>query len=84
VVATGIGNKGRIEGLVWSALKPFMIGPEQGAVNSLFVATSPDIEGMSGAFFVKQKPAKPNPIAEDAAIAASLWAESERLVAAAL
>ena len=84
VVATGIGNKGRIEGLVWSALKPFMIGPEQGAVNSLFVATSPDIEGMSGAFFVKQRPAKPNPIAEDAAIAASLWAESERLVAAAL
>jgi NAD(P)-dependent dehydrogenase (short-subunit alcohol dehydrogenase family) len=84
VVATGIGNKGRIEGLIWSAIKPFMIGPEQGAVNSLFVATSPDIEAMSGAFFVKQRPAKPNPIAEDPAIAASLWAESERLVAAAL
>ena len=61
-----------------------MIGPEQGAVNSLFVATSPDIEGISGAFFVKQRPAKPNPIAEDPAVAAPLWAESERLVAEAL
>ena len=84
VVATGIGNKGGISGLVWSAIKPFMIGPEQGAVNSLFVATSPDIEGISGAYFVKQGPAKPNPIAEDPAVAAALWAESDRLVAEAL
>ena len=84
VVATGIGNKGGIGGLVWSAIKPFMIGPEQGAVNSLFVATSPDIEGISGAYFVKQRPAKPNPIAEDPAVAAALWAESDRLVAEAL
>ena len=84
VVATGIGNKGGIAGLVWSAIKPFMIGPEQGAVNSLFVATSPDIEGVSGAYFVKQRPAKPNPIAEDPAVAAALWAESDRLVAEAL
>jgi NAD(P)-dependent dehydrogenase (short-subunit alcohol dehydrogenase family) len=84
VVATGIGNKGGIGGLVWSAIKPFMIGPEQGAVNSLFVATSPDIEGISGAFFVKRKQAGPNPVAEDAGIAARLWTESERLVAAAI
>ena len=84
VVATGIGDKGGIAGLVWPALKPFMMGPEQGAANSLFVATSPDIEGVSGAYFVKQRPARPNPIAEDSAIAARLWAESERLVAAAL
>jgi len=84
VVATGIGNKGGIGGLVWSAIKPFMIGPEQGAVNSLFVATSPDIEGISGAYFVKQRPAKPNPSAEDPAVAAALWAESDRLIAEAL
>ena len=84
VVATGIGNKGGIGGLVWSAIKPFMIGPEQGAVNSLFVATSPDIEGVSGAYFVKQRPAKPNPSAEDPAVAAALWAESDRLIAEAL
>ncbi len=84
VVATRIGNKGGIGGLVWSAIKPFMIGPEQGAVNSLFVATSPDIEGISGAFFVKKRPADPNPVAEDPAIAARLWADSERLIDAAL
>ncbi len=84
VVATRLGNKGGIGGLVWSAIKPFMIGPERGAVNSLFVATSPDIEGMSGAFFVRKRPAAPNPVAEDPAIAARLWSESERLIEAAL
>ncbi len=84
VIATNIGNKGVIGGLVWPAIKPFLTGPEQGAQNSLFVATSPDIEATSGAYFVKRKPARPNPIAEDPAIAAALWAESERLVAVAL
>jgi NAD(P)-dependent dehydrogenase (short-subunit alcohol dehydrogenase family) len=84
VVATDFGNKSLLSRLIWRAIKPFMISPEQGAVNSLYVATSPDIEGSSGAYFVKRKPAGPNPIAEDPAIAAQLWAESERLVAAAL
>ena len=71
-------------GLVWSAIKPFVISPEDGAVNSLYVATSPQIEGVSGAFFVKQKQARPNPIADDLGIAARLWSESEKLVEAAL
>jgi NAD(P)-dependent dehydrogenase (short-subunit alcohol dehydrogenase family) len=84
VVATRIGNKGGIEGLVWTAIKPFMTAPKKGAENSLFLATSPDIEGISGAFFLKRRPAKPNPIAEDPAIAAKLWTGSERLIEAAL
>jgi NAD(P)-dependent dehydrogenase (short-subunit alcohol dehydrogenase family) len=84
VVATRIGNKGGIEGLVWSAIKPFMIGPDEGAVNSLYVATSPEIEGVSGAFFVKQRQARANPLADDPQLAGRLWSESERLVEAAL
>jgi NAD(P)-dependent dehydrogenase (short-subunit alcohol dehydrogenase family) len=84
VIATGIGNKGGIEGLVWSAIKPFMTSPEQGAQNSLYVATSPDIEDVSGAYFVRERPAHPNPVVDDPDVAARLWAESEKLVAAAL
>jgi NAD(P)-dependent dehydrogenase (short-subunit alcohol dehydrogenase family) len=81
MVATGIGNKGGIEGLAWSAMKPFLITPEEGAVNSLYVATAPDIEGVSGAYFVKMHPANPNPVTNDADLAAQLWFESEKLVA---
>jgi len=84
VVATGIGNKGGVGGVVWSMLKPVLLSPERGAANSLFVATSPSIEGVSGSYFVKERPAATNPIAEDRAIAARLWSESQRLVDAAL
>jgi NAD(P)-dependent dehydrogenase (short-subunit alcohol dehydrogenase family) len=84
VVATRIANRGGIESLAWSLMKPFMIGPEEGAMNSLYVATSPDIEGVSGAYFGKMRQWRPNPIADDPAIAARLWSESEMLVAAAL
>jgi NAD(P)-dependent dehydrogenase (short-subunit alcohol dehydrogenase family) len=84
VVATRIGNKGGIEGAVWAAIKPFMMTPEQGAVNNLYVSTAPEIESISGAFFVKQRQADANPLASDERIAAALWSESERLINVAL
>jgi NAD(P)-dependent dehydrogenase (short-subunit alcohol dehydrogenase family) len=84
VVATAIGNKGGIAGLVWTALKLLLISPEQGASNSLFVAASPSIEGVSGVYFVKERPATANPVADDPALASALWSRSETLVDAAL
>ena len=61
VVATGIGDKGGVFGFGWSMLKPALLTPEKGAANSLYVATSPAIEGVSGAYFVKQKPGEAEP-----------------------
>jgi len=84
VVGTGIGNVGGVMGAAWSLLKPLVLTPEQGAQNSLYVATAPEIEGQSGVYFVKERPAQPNPIANDPVAARRLWAESERLVETAL
>ncbi len=84
VVGTGIGDKGGVFGFGWSMLKPALLSPEKGAANSLYVATSPAIEGVSGAYFVKQKAARPNPVADDPVIARRLWTESQKLVDAAL
>lgn len=84
VVATSIGNKGGLAGLVWTALKPFLLSSEQGARNSLFVATSPSLEGISGGYFVKERPARVNPLADDLELARALWSKSEALVEAAL
>jgi NAD(P)-dependent dehydrogenase (short-subunit alcohol dehydrogenase family) len=83
-VATRIGNQGGIGGLVWSAMKPFLLSPEDGAMNTLYAAASLEIEGVSGAYFVKMHPANPNPIADDVDFAGRLWSESEKLLAAAL
>ena len=84
LVGTGIGNKGGVFGFGWSVMKPIMMSPERGAENSLFVATSPAIEDVSGAYFVKKRQATTNPIADDPVIANRLWAESQKLVDAAL
>jgi NAD(P)-dependent dehydrogenase (short-subunit alcohol dehydrogenase family) len=84
LVGTAIGNKGGVFGFGWSLAKPVMLSPERGAENSLFVATSPSIEGVSGAYFVKKRPASTNPVADDPVVAGRLWAESQKLVDAAL
>lgn len=54
--------------------------PEKGAETALYVATSPEVEGVTGQFFGKKK-AKPFPPgSEDAAARAKLWELSAKLV----
>jgi hypothetical protein len=55
------------------------ITPEQGAETSIYLASSPEVAGVSGAYFDKKKAVKPANQANDEAAARRLWAESERL-----
>jgi NAD(P)-dependent dehydrogenase (short-subunit alcohol dehydrogenase family) len=60
-----------------------MDGPDslaQGAATSVYLATSPEVEGVSGRYFVRQKAVTPSRLARDARLRARLWEESERLV----
>ena len=54
-------------------------GPKEGAATSLFVATSPTLEGVSGKYFRESAESRPSPRAQDAAVAARLWEVSEKL-----
>jgi NAD(P)-dependent dehydrogenase (short-subunit alcohol dehydrogenase family) len=58
---------------------PLMKSPQQGAQTSIYVATSAEIEGVTGEFFQNSKLAKPSKRARDDASARELWALSERL-----
>jgi NAD(P)-dependent dehydrogenase (short-subunit alcohol dehydrogenase family) len=53
--------------------------PKEGAVTSLFVATSPTLEGVSGKYFRESAEAPPSAKGRDAAVAKRLWEVSERL-----
>ena len=53
----------------------------QGAATECYLATSPAVAGVTGAYFADCNPAQPSAIAGDAALAARLWEESERIVA---
>jgi NAD(P)-dependent dehydrogenase (short-subunit alcohol dehydrogenase family) len=59
--------------------RPFQITPEKGARNSVYVASSPEVAGITGEYFEKCHIARPAPWAEDDAAAAKLWDVSARL-----
>lgn len=51
----------------------FMIGPKKGARTSIYLATSPEVEGVSGRYFVKCKPVPSSPASQDKVLAGKLW-----------
>lgn len=53
---------------------------EEGARTSVHVASAPELEGVTGRYFVKSHEASPAPHAKDAAVRRRLWEVSERLV----
>ncbi len=61
-------------------IKPFILTPEQGARTSVYVASSPELAGVTGQYFVRCRPKTPSSAARDEAAAALLWSISEQLV----
>lgn len=54
--------------------------PERGARTSVYLATSPEVDGVTGQYFVDGRPREPSPEARDPDRARRLWEESRRLV----
>jgi NAD(P)-dependent dehydrogenase (short-subunit alcohol dehydrogenase family) len=80
VVNTRFGeSSGGFAGLLIPFLKPFFITAEKGAGTVVYLASSPEVVGTTGGYFVKRKLTEPSVAARDAAAAKRLWIESERL-----
>lgn len=60
-------------------VKPFLLTVEKGAATSIYLASSPDVEGVTGEYFVKCQVVTPSKRARDGASAQRLWELSERL-----
>jgi NAD(P)-dependent dehydrogenase (short-subunit alcohol dehydrogenase family) len=52
---------------------------EEGAETSVFLATSPDVEGVTGRYFARQREVSPAPQALDVNTRKQLWEISEKL-----
>lgn len=74
----GTNNLGPMT-LLFRAFKPFMRTPEQGADTVIWLASSPEVEGVSGRYYADRKVIEPKKIANDPAARRRLWEESERL-----
>jgi hypothetical protein len=57
----------------------FSISPAGGALTSVHVASSSAVEGVTGKYFVRSKPVRPNRAAQDKQSALRLWELSEQL-----
>ncbi|WP_424951756.1 SDR family oxidoreductase [Deinococcus sp.] len=80
-VRTGFGhNNGGLMSRVIGLMSTFALSDEQGAQTSLYLASSPEVQGVSGRYFDRQQEAKPAPQALDDAAAARLWSVSEEYV----
>ena len=53
--------------------------PEQGADNTVYLAAAPDVEGVSGKYFVKLEAVPSAPVSYDKVLAKHLWEISEKL-----
>jgi retinol dehydrogenase 14 len=59
--------------------RPFMISPEKGAETPLYVATSPELEGVTGKFFAKKSEKKSSKESYDRNESKQLWELSTKL-----
>ena len=58
----------------------FARSPEKGAETVIYLASSPQVQGASGGYYVDCKPAKTSSAAQDDSTAEHLWQVSEQLV----
>ncbi len=81
-VATGFGmNNGRFFGVLLRIIQrlSFALPPEKGAETEIYLATSPEVAGVTGKYFDRKKPIEPPPAAKDDAVVERLWTVSEQL-----
>lgn len=80
---TGDGDAGGMWGFVFRYLRPFLLTTERGARTSVHLAACPELDGVSGEYFVRCRPATPSAPARDDAAAEQLWQVSDALCGAA-
>lgn len=59
---------------------PFFLTPEEGAKTAIYLATSPEVAGVTGKYFYQQKEQKLQAHATDDAVAERFWTWSEQQV----
>jgi NAD(P)-dependent dehydrogenase (short-subunit alcohol dehydrogenase family) len=73
-VATGLGkNNGAWARAVIALLRPFFRSPQRGAATTIYLASSPAVDGVTGQYFVNCRARRPSRAARDLTAARRLW-----------
>jgi NAD(P)-dependent dehydrogenase (short-subunit alcohol dehydrogenase family) len=76
------GSKGGLMRAMMKVIFSFGLTPAQGAATSIYLASSPAVEGVTGQYFAKSKAVAPSPAAQDVAAQQRLWTLSEEIARA--
>lgn len=77
-VATNFAkNNGLLYRLGMFVMRPFARNEQQGAETSVYLASSPEVEGVTGQYFSDKKAVRSSDVSYDAAAAQRLWSVSE-------
>jgi len=81
-VATNLGrNSGSLlNSVMFTLVRPMQVTPEKAAENTVYAATSPDLEGVTGKVFSKKQEKETPPITHDGEARRRLWVEALRLL----
>jgi NAD(P)-dependent dehydrogenase (short-subunit alcohol dehydrogenase family) len=83
-ISTGIGrNNGFFYSLGMRIVGLFIHKPGQGAQTSIYLASSPEVEGVTGKYFVDCRPVESSPLSHDPDLAKRLWQVSLELTGSA-
>jgi NAD(P)-dependent dehydrogenase (short-subunit alcohol dehydrogenase family) len=80
-VSSGFAQTGHgIMTLAFRMLRPFMITPEKAADTVVYLATAPEVEGVTGKYFEKRKPIQSSALSYDSALQERFWHLTEALI----
>ncbi|MGM9509873.1 SDR family oxidoreductase [Larkinella sp. GY13] len=72
-------NYSNLKGLLFNLARPFFISPEEGATTGIYLASSPEVDKVTGLYFAKNRPKPPSEAAQSRFNATKLWTLSEQL-----
>ncbi len=70
---------GALASTLFMMVYPVMISPEKGALTSIYLASSPEVEGITGKYFRRNKVSFSSRLSRDKELVRCLWEVSERL-----
>ena len=81
-VATNLGRNsgGLLNSVMFTLVRPMQITPEKAAENTVYVATSPEVEGVTGNVFAKKREKEAPPFTSDREALRRLWEEALHLL----
>ena len=81
LTSTGFGknNPGLLMKIMGAVIPLIARSPEKGAETSIYLASSPEVQSITGKYFVNRKVTQPAPQAADQAVARKLWDASAEM-----